>query len=118
MASHKSRLVRRGDIFFIDLEPAIGSEQGKVRPSAIISHDNLNIYAEHIIAVPIASRKYDKVYASHVVLSLDDSITEGTIKVEHIRSISKLRLQKKIGTVSQKTLQKIGRALQHTCDYY
>lgn len=110
--------MRRGDIVYIDLEPTIGSEQGKIRPAVIISCDSLNIYAEHVIILPITSKQYSTQYPMHVKLVNQNSIKSGTIKVEHIRAVSKKRIIKKIGTIESKTLSQIGLALQKICDFY
>jgi len=109
-------MVKRGDIVLVSLDPVKGSEQGKTRPAVIIQHDSLNKHSKTTIIVPISSTIYDKNYSMHVLLN--EFEIKGTIKVEHIRSIDKTRIIKKIGYVSDSVLSKIGFALQNVCDFY
>ena len=111
-------MVRRGDIVLVNLEPRIGSEQGKTRPAVIIQHDSLNKYSNTTIIVPISSTIYEKNYPMHVDIENPCLKNKGTIKTEHIRAIDKKRITKKIGTANSETIKKIGLALQHALDYY
>lgn len=111
-------MVKRGDIVLVNLEPTIGSEQGKTRPAIVIQHNSLNKYSETTIIVPISSRIYEKEYPMHVEIEGSGLKKRGTIKTEHIRAIDKKRITKKIGTAKPETIKRIGIALQHTLGYY
>ena len=102
----------RGDIVLTNFDPVVGSEQGKTRPAIIIQHNTLNKYSNTTIVVPISSRIYEKQYPMHVTLPHSTTTCEGTIKVEQLRVIDKKRIVKKIGSVSDEILTKIGHAQQ------
>lgn len=109
-------MVRRGDIVYVDLNPVIGSEQGKTRPAVVIQHDSLNKTSNTTIVVPITSRVYDKVYPMHVILNT--STISGTIKTEQIRAIDIQRISSVVDSVNREVMNEIGIALQKTCDFY
>jgi mRNA interferase MazF len=109
-------LIKKGMVVYVNLNPVIGSEQGKTRPAIIIQHDALNKTSNTTIVVPISSRIYDKEYPMHV--RINELNINGTIKVEQIRVIDKSRIQSKKDFVSNTTMKKIGNALQMTCDYF
>ena len=111
-------MVKRGDIVLVNLEPTLGSEQGKTRPAIIIQHDALNKYSNTTIIVPISSTIYEKEYPMHVPIENSGLKNKGTIKTEHIRAIDKKRITKKIGTAKPETIKKIGQAIQQALDYY
>jgi mRNA interferase MazF len=108
----------RGAIVLVNFEPVMGSEQGKVRPAVVIQNDALNLYSNTTIVVPISSRIYEKNYSMHVRFGGNAFLKSGTIKVEQIRVIDKSRILKVLGSLESKKMLEIGRALQHTCDYY
>ncbi|MFT4261392.1 MAG: type II toxin-antitoxin system PemK/MazF family toxin [Candidatus Woesearchaeota archaeon] len=111
-------MVKRGDIVLVDLDPGKGSEQKKTRPALIIQHDSLNKYGDTTIIIPITSTIYDKDYAMHVRIKGFGLKKEGTLKVEHIRSIDKKRIKKHVGKVNEDILDKVKTAFLKTCDYY
>lgn len=118
MGENRYKMVKRGDIVLVNLEPRIGSEQGKTRPAVVIQHDSLNKYSNTTIIVPISSKIYDKKYPMHVSIEGCGLKNKGTIKTEHIRAIDKKRITKKIGAAKPEIIKKIGWALQNTLDYY
>ncbi len=106
-------LIRRGDIYYADLSPVVGSEQGGVRPVLIIQNNVGNRYSPTVIAAAITSRgtKADlpthiKLYASHSGLSKDS-----VVLLEQIRTIDKTRLKEKMGRLEPYDMYKVDEAL-------
>jgi len=98
-------LPSRGEIWLADLNPTIGREQSGLRPCLVISVDQFNHGpAELVIVVPLTSK--DKSIPLHVKVSSKETglNTVSFFKTEDIRSVSRRRLVKKIGTVSEKTM--------------
>jgi mRNA interferase MazF len=100
------RLINRGDIWLINLDPTLGHEQSGIRPALIISVDLLNMsLAELVIVLPITSK--NKGISSHVEIQYDFLPSVSFIKTEDIRSVSVERLIKRIGPVDSFVLQKV-----------
>jgi mRNA interferase MazF len=100
------RLINRGDIWLINLDPTLGHEQSGIRPALIISDDLLNqSLAELVIVLPITSK--NKGISSHVEIHSDFLPTISYITTEDIRSVSVERLIKRIGSVDSFVLQKV-----------
>ncbi len=106
-------LIRRGDIYYADLSPVVGSEQGGVRPVLIIQNNVGNKYSPTVIAAAITSRgtKADlpthiKLYADHSGLSRDS-----VVLLEQIRTLDKQRLREKMGSLSPYDMYKVDQAL-------
>ena len=105
--------VRRGDIFYADLSPVVGSEQGGLRPVLIVQNDVGNKYSPTVIAAAITSKMtkarlptHIGVYAGEVGL-LKDSV----ILLEQIRTIDKARLKEKMGHLSDKQMNDVNSAI-------
>lgn len=105
--------VKRGDIFYADLSPVVGSEQGGLRPVLIVQNDIGNKYSPTVIAAAITSR-LDKVklpthidvYASNFGLAKDS-----VILLEQIRTIDKRRLREKMGHLDELLMQRVNDAI-------
>ena len=91
-------VVKRGDVFFADLSPVIGSEQGGMRPVLIIQNDVGNRYSPTVIVAAITSRIAKPKMPTHVgLLAEEDGIErDSVILLEQIRTIDKQRLQDKV----------------------
>jgi mRNA interferase MazF len=95
--------INRGEVWLIDLNPVIGHEQSGIRPALVISDDMFNnSLAEMVIIVPITSK--DKGIPTHVLLQTDFLSLKSFIKTEDIRSVSTIRLIKKLGEIDERTL--------------
>ena len=105
--------VRRGEIWLVDFDPALGHEMKKARPAVIIQNDKGNAYSPMTIIAPITSQNIDNVYPFEVLLN-EMSGLEKTSKVllSHIRAIDKMRLIKKISKVGDDDIGKINDALK------
>ena len=105
--------IRRGDMFYADLSPVVGSEQGGIRPVVIIQNDMGNKYSPTVIAAAITSKLYKTKLPTHIEVSSqdvglkDDSI----ILTEQIRTIDKSRLKEKIGHINDDVINKVNNAL-------
>lgn len=107
-------LIKRGDIFYADLSPVIGSEQGGVRPVVIIQNDVGNKYSPTIIIAAITSQQNKTKLPTHVsVESKDVPLPKNSvILLEQIRTIDKKRLREKIGHFDNGVISEINRALK------
>lgn len=103
--------IKRGDIFYADLSPAVGSEQGGLRPVLIIQNDVGNKYSPTLVVLPITSQ--DKKYLpTHVYVGLDGGLRkESTVMCEQIRTLDKSKIRGYIGKFHYDTMRKINQAL-------
>lgn len=105
--------VKRGDIFYADLSPVIGSEQGGMRPVLIVQNNVGNKFSPTVIAAAITSRRYKTDLPTHIKLCAGrcglpkDSI----ILLEQVRTIDKQRLREKIGEIDLDEMDKVDHAL-------
>ena len=109
-------IVRRGDIFYADLSPVIGSEQSGVRPIVVIQNDIGNKYSPTIIAVAITSKIKNKM-PTHIEIEGTKYGLEkdSVILAEQIRTLDKSRLKEKVGRLDKITLEKVKRAIEISC---
>lgn len=105
--------VRRGDIFYADLSPVIGSEQGGVRPVLIIQNDVGNKYSPTVICAAITSQINKAKLPTHIEIESVKStlIKDSVILLEQIRTIDKKRLREKICRIEDTMMKKINRAI-------
>lgn len=105
--------MRRGEIYFANLDPTVGSEIRKKRPVIIVSNDANNKVASTVTIVPLTSN-IKKVYPFEVILQMQDSGLSKHSKAQchQIRTISKIRIDKKVGVVSREIMLKIDAAIK------
>lgn len=110
--------IERGDIFLTNLEPVLGKEQGGIRPVLIIQNDISNQYSPVVIIVAITSKVYEKEFPTNVFIRKDESKLDkdSTIMLNQIRTIDKIRLVKKIGSLDSHTMNKVNQALRISFD--
>jgi mRNA interferase MazF len=107
------REIKRGDIYYADLSPVIGSEQGGNRPVLIIQNDIGNKYSPTTIAAVITSRKTKANLPTHVWLNGECGLTkESMVECEQVRTIDKKRLKQYIGSISQEVMKEIDLGLK------
>ncbi|KLU40182.1 MAG: type II toxin-antitoxin system PemK/MazF family toxin [Limnochordia bacterium] len=106
--------VTRGDIFYANLNPVIGSEQGGVRPVLILQNDIGNKYSPTTIVAAITSRIKKAKLPTHVELEASKYALEkdSVILLEQVRTIDKRRLKEQIAHLDDETMEKINQALQ------
>lgn len=107
-------LVKRGDVFFADLSPVVGSEQGGIRPVLIIQNDIGNRFSPTVIVAAITAQIQKAKLPTHVEI---EAKTYGfdrnsVILLEQIRTIDKQRLTDKITSLDEELMQKVNEALQ------
>lgn len=105
--------VKRGDIFYADLSPVVGSEQGGVRPVIIIQNDIGNKYSPTVIISAITSQINKAKLPTHVEISSEEYglNKDSVVLLEQIRTLDKRRLKEKIGHMSDKDMEKVNKAL-------
>lgn len=106
-------IVKRGDIYYADLSPVVGSEQGGVRPVLIIQNDIGNKYSPTVIAAAITSQINKAKMPTHIELSADEYglNKDSVILLEQIRTIDKKRLREKIGHLDLGLMKRVNEAL-------
>ena len=106
-------VVKRGDMFYADLSPVIGSEQGGVRPVLIIQNDMGNKHSPTVIAAAITSQTGKTKLPTHIEIDPEQSglKAESVVLTEQIRTIDKQRLREKMGNLDDRDMSRIDRAL-------
>ena len=106
--------IKRGDIFWVNLEPVKGSEQGGVRPCLIIQNDDGNFYNPLTIVSPLTSKTFTKEFPTNVFLprKFCNLEKDSTILLNQIRTIDKKRLIKKICSLDFYFMDKVDLALK------
>ena len=106
--------VRRGDIYYADLSPVVGSEQGGVRPVLIIQNDVGNRHSPTVICAAITSRMNKAKLPTHVELSAKTCqiVKDSVILLEQLRTIDKQRLKDKVCHLDEGVLEQVNRALR------
>ncbi len=105
--------MKRGDIFYADLRPVIGSEQGGIRPVLIIQNDVGNRHSPTVICAAITSKMNKAKLPTHIELRADryDMDKDSVILLEQLRTIDKKRLKDKICHLDQEIMKKVNEAL-------
>jgi len=105
---------RRGDIFWVNLDPTVGSEIRKKRPAVILSNDSANKRYHQVTVIPLTSQKVQAVEPFQVFIGQGESGLSKDSKAlaEQIRTISKLRLGARAGHLSREILQALGEAIK------
>ena len=111
-------LIRRGDIYYADLRPVVGSEQGGVRPVLIIQNDVGNRHSPTVICAAITSRMNKAKLPTHIELNAAryHMVKDSVILREQLRTIDKTRLKDRICHLDSDIMKKVGRALQISLD--
>ncbi len=106
-------MIKRGDIYYADLRPVIGSEQGGVRPVLIIQNDTGNKHSPTVICAAITSRMNKAKLPTHVELSASryELVKDSVILLEQVRTIDKKRLKEKVCHLDCEILKKVDKAL-------
>jgi mRNA interferase MazF len=106
-------LIKRGDIFYADLSPVVGSEQGGVRPVLIIQNDIGNKYSPTVIASAITSQINKAKLPTHIELKAKSYgiPKDSVILLEQVRTIDKKRLREKVGHLDDELMEKVNEAI-------
>ena len=106
-------IVKRGDIYYADLRPVVGSEQGGIRPVLIIQNDVGNRHSPTVICAAITSKMNKAQLPTHVELDsrIYDLVKDSVILLEQLRTIDKKRLKDKVCHLDDSILKKVDTAL-------
>lgn len=106
--------IRRGDIYYADLSPVIGSEQGGIRPVLIVQNDVGNRFSPTVIAAAITSQKDKARLPTHIqVNSVGSGLAkDSVVLLEQIRTIDKRRLKEHMGRLDEHSMDRVDQALQ------
>ena len=111
--SQPAQTVRRGDIFYADLSPVVGSEQGGLRPVLIIQNDVGNRYSPTVIAAAITSRMGKNRLPTHIDIHADKVglAKDSVVLLEQIRTLDKRRLKEKMGHLDDSMMSAVNTAI-------
>ncbi|MBQ2982243.1 MAG: type II toxin-antitoxin system PemK/MazF family toxin [Lachnospiraceae bacterium] len=106
-------VIRRGDIYYADLRPVIGSEQGGIRPVLIVQNDTGNRHSPTVIVAAITSKMNKAKLPTHIEIEANkyDIVKDSVILLEQLRTIDKKRLKDKVGHLDGEILQRVNEAL-------
>ena len=106
-------IVKRGDIFYADLSPVVGSEQGGVRPVLIVQNDMGNKYSPTVICAAITSQINKAKLPTHVEIDAEKYtlVKDSVVLLEQIRTIDKKRLREKVSHLDDEIMTKVNIAL-------
>jgi len=106
-------MVKRGDIYYADLSPVYGSEQGGVRPVVVIQNNKGNAFSSTVIVAAVTSNIKKIFFPTHVLIDAGTGLNKPSIVLlEQIRTIDKSRLAEKIGSINAVQMHKIDRAIE------
>lgn len=106
-------MIKRGELYYADLSPVIGSEQGGIRPVLVVQNDIGNKYSPTIIAAAVTSKINKAKLPTHIELSAIDFglQRDSVVLLEQIRTIDKRRLKERIGSLPENTMLMVDNAL-------
>ncbi len=105
-------MIKRGELYYADLSPVVGSEQGGVRPVLIIQNDIGNRYSPTIIACAVTSQLSKSKLPTHIELDTTCGLPKNSvILAEQLRTLDKTRLKEKIGILDKKAMERVNNAL-------
>ncbi len=105
--------VKRGDIYYADLSPVVGSEQGGIRPVLIVQNDVGNRFSPTVIAAAITSQKYKTNLPTHIRVNADGCglAKDSIVLLEQVRTLDKQRLKERMGELDEGAMNKVDNAL-------
>lgn len=105
--------IKKGDLYFADLSPVMGSEQGGIRPVLVVQNDVGNKFSPTIIVAAITSRRNKADLPTHVEIEADGNVLSknSVILLEQLRTIDKRRLKERIGTIDKTRIPEVNEAL-------
>ena len=105
--------VKRGDIYYADLRPVVGSEQGGIRPVLIVQNDVGNRHSPTVICAAITSKMNKSKLPTHIELSAGryDMVKDSVILLEQLRTIDKKRLKDKVCHLDDEIMKQVNRGL-------
>lgn len=105
-------IVKRGDVFYADLDPIIGSEQGGIRPVIVVQNNVGNKYIPTFVVLPLSAAKKTNL-PTHIRICGSKMLPKNSVVLaEQIRTIDRNRLQKYVGSVSLEIMEKVEKAVK------
>lgn len=105
------KTVYRGEVYYAELSPVIGSEQGGIRPVLILQNNTGNRYSPTTIIAPITSAKKKRSLPTHIVIDYEFLEGVSVVLLEQIRTIDKERLTDSLGQISRQDMQRVETAM-------
>lgn len=105
-------IIKRGDVFYADLDPIIGSEQGGIRPVLIVQNNVGNKYSPTVVVLPISSAKKTNMPTHIRIYGTKMLQKNSVILAEQIRTIDRNRLRNYVGSVGFEIMEKVDRAVK------
>ena len=105
--------IKRGDIYYADLSPVVGSEQGGMRPVLIVQNDIGNKYSPTVIAAAITSQRFKTQLPTHIQVDAQDCglSKDSIVLLEQVRTLDKQRLKERMGNLGERAMIRVNRAL-------
>ena len=103
-----SRAPRRGEIYWVALDPAVGTEIKKTRPAVVVSNDSCNTHGSRVVVLPVTSN-VDSLYPGEALIRIKGQ--PGRALGDQIRSLDKIRLQSRIGSLTAEEMAAVDEAL-------
>ena len=106
--------VKRGEIYYADLSPVVGSEQGGIRPVLIVQNDVGNKHSPTVIAAAITSKKEKSQLPTHISVSAQSCglSKDSVVLLEQVRTLDKRRLKERMGELDSSSMAQVNNALQ------
>lgn len=113
-------MIKRGELYYADLSPVVGSEQGGVRPVLVVQNDVGNKYSPTVIAAAVTSRINKAKLPTHIELGAKEYglPKDSVVLLEQIRTLDKCRLKDRIGEIPSDVMSKVNRALMISLGFY
>lgn len=113
-------LVKRGELYYADLSPVVGSEQGGIRPVLVVQNDVGNKFSPTVIAAAVTSQISKAKLPTHIELSAKQYglPKDSVVLLEQIRTLDKRRLKERIGQIDIERMNKINQALLVSLGFY
>jgi len=108
--------MNRGEVYYADLSPVIGSEQGGYRPVLILQNNKGNKYSTTVIVAPISSKMTKNDLPTHVIIETHFLEKRSVVLLEQIRTIDKKRIDERLGILSLDIMDKIDQAIKTSLD--
>ena len=105
--------IKRGDIYYADLSPVVGSEQGGMRPVLIVQNDIGNKYSPTVIAAAITSQRFKTQLPTHIQVDAQECglSKDSIVLLEQVRTLDKQRLKERMGNLGERDMIRVNRAL-------
>ena len=110
----KTIIPKRGEVYIVNFDPTVGAEIQKTRPALILQNDIANRYSSITIVAALTSQRGERLYPTEVLIQRPEGGLEydSVVLLNQIRTIDKVRLIKRMGSIGQETIERVNRALE------